>query len=523
MSKNSKQFLIAGSCVQSARLFLFAFACVACAACFASFAFSQTIPLEDKAKYEKVLEQKVDDVLLRILGPNRAKVLVEAEMDFTRIEKLQVQKGSAAGSGEKDFFRWQKLAGSEGNQQLMPGFPAVSAFEEAGDQSYERQTTFPASFIKKLSVTVLLDRSVPSAEAENVRSVVSDLLLIDAKRGDEVTVLRAPFAPAWKTIWYTPEAVGLIFKYGVLTFMGIIAMIVVAIGFLKLAGAMNTMAKAQQSHMISMDFGKGAAPAGLVEGPSALPGLSHEGGEKAAQGMREDSSETEGEEVVFNVKANQVPFLVHILAKEEPANIALVTAHLAPEIRKEFLRALPAETASDVIANMAKVRFVEPDVISTLKDELERRLQGAVGGVTKVLEILENVNLRAKKEMLQRLEEKHPDIVREVRSRVLLVEDLGRLPDKDISLLVSSIKLEDLSSAVWEMPEALKEKIRGQMAEKSWQMVEQSMKYGAPSAAKTEKAQEDLVETAGRLIKEGRITDPLLNLPPLITEESRAA
>lgn len=471
---------------------------------------AQALPLEDKAKYEKALEQKVDEILLRILGPNQAKVVIDAAMDFTRTEKLEVN--SAAASDKGAMFKWQNIAAeAAGGPQLMPGFPVASSMNPlAGDsQSYRRELAYPLSFVKKLNVTLILSKTVSPAEAENIRSVVSDLLGISAVRGDDLVLVRAPFAPVWKTIWYTPETVSLVLKYGVLTFMGIMGMIVVAVGFLKLAGAMNTMAKAQQSHQITMDMGKGGAEAG-ADG-LALPGA---GERPALAGPSRPGGGNEGPEaggeMVLSVRPDQVVFLVHMMVKEDPANVALIATHLPADIRSEFLRSLPPDFAAEVIASMAQVRFLEPDMIITIKDELERRLSGAVGGVRKVLEAFETVSLKAKKEMMSRLEERHPDIAGEVRAQMLLPEDLARLQEKDLSVLVSTVKVEDWAAAVWEMPAELKEKVRSQMALKTWEMVEQTMKYGSPSAEKTAAALELIVETAARLIKDGRIANPLL-------------
>jgi hypothetical protein len=64
---------------------------------------AQSLPFEDKARYEKALEQKVDEVLVRLLGPNQAKVVVEATMDFTRTEKLEVN--SVEQPGKADPFK----------------------------------------------------------------------------------------------------------------------------------------------------------------------------------------------------------------------------------------------------------------------------------------------------------------------------------------------------------------------------------------------------------------------------------
>lgn len=472
-------------------------------------------PLDDKARYERSLETKVEEVLLKMIGPSQAKVVVEASMDFTRTEKVDMTSQSAAGAAKEGMFKWD--GGSAENQMiseyLLPGFPNMSAGSgKPENTTYQKQMLFPTSFLKKLVVTVILNKDLSDADAQSVRSVVSEVLALDQKRGDDLIIIRAPFAPFWRTIWYTPEAMGMIFKYGVLAIMGIIAMIVVAIGFLKLAGAMNTMAKAQQSHQITMDVGKELAGMGGPGGGSGgdlklglngeiLTGEKKEGEASPISG--------EHERVVFNVRLDQVFFLVHLMSHEDPANIALVATHLTSEVRSEFLRMLPPEVSSDVLSHMAKVRFVEPDIVNTIKDELERRLGGTVGGVQQVIEVIDKVSLRAKRNMLEKLTQKDPETARLVRQKVLLPEDIGRLSERDMSILVSDFKIETLASALWELPQALKDGIHKQMAVKTWQMVEQTMKYGAPSRESSEKAVEELVELALKLIKEGRISNPL--------------
>ena len=489
-----------------------------------SVVYAQNMPLDDKARYERSLEKKVDEVLMRLLGPNQAQVVVQATMDFTRTEKVdmtsRVPAGSGAGAatGKDGVFKWD---GSSTENQifaeyLLPGFPGMSGGNgKPENTSYQKQMLYPASFITKLIVTVILNKNLSDSEGQAVRSVVLEILSMDQKRGDELIIVKTPFAPFWRTIWYTPEAMSLVFKYGIMTILGIVAMVVVAIGFLKLAGAMNTMAKAQQGHQITMDMGKGFGNMPALPGSGGSGGLGGSlnltvGGEtKVKDGGEDGGGGVNLEKVVFNVMPDQAVFLVEMMGSEDPANVALVAAHLPSDTRSEFLRILPPAAASEVISHMARVRFVEPDVINTIKDELERRLSGAVGGVQQVIEILDKVSLRAKKEMLNHLAEKDPDTARLVRSRVFLPEDLGRLSEKDMSVLISNFKIESLACAIWEFPQELKDAIRKQMADKTWQMVEQTMKYGAPSRESSEKAVEELVESALKLMKEGRVSNPL--------------
>lgn len=453
---------------------------------------AQTLPFEDKAKYEKILEQKADEVLVKILGPNQAKVIVETTMDFSRSEKLEVSSKVAPDTDNafKDY--------------LVPGFPA---FGNTGteNKSYTREMLSPSAFVKKMSVSVILNRAVPDQDAANIRTVVFEILMLDVKRGDQLSVIRASFAPIWRTIWYTPEAISMVLKYVMLALMGIIAMIVVAVGFLKLAGAMSTMAKAQQSHQITMEMGKNGAPGGLDAG---LPAVAGPGGRARGAG---DEAPPGGEEggTVFNIRLEQVPFLINMMVGEDPANVALVVGQLPQEVKNEFLKKLPPAFASDVVISMAKIRFIEPEIIATLKDELERRLSGTVGGLDGALDVIENANLRAKRIMLAELQRKQPELAAEVRRRILMPDDLVLLAEKDLSLMVSAVKVEEWASALFELPEDFRQKIKSQMAAKTWQMVEQSMSYGTPSAEKMEEAVELIMGKAAAMIKEGRIANPL--------------
>ena len=638
----------------------------------------QNMPLDDKARYERSLEVKVEEVLLKLLGPNQAKVVVQATMDFTRTEKVNMTAQAAKPAVKREAppaeprlapalplpeppaeeeanfpplpppAKEQKapqaqkapafqLPGfpaeeDEGSQEApapaeaqkspalqlpgfpaeedegsampppsqnsaamqlpgfpaeededspmsqaaltsekppksmasqLPGFPAVeeeqaqvspkyplpgfSAVKEeappaapiapvAGlpamadepaqpeSSTYQKEMLYPVSFIKKLVVTVVLNKDLPEKEAQAVRSVVSEILSMDLKRGDELVIIRTPFAPVWRTILNTPEAINLVFKYIILTVMGVIALIVVAVGFLKLAGAMNTMAKVQQSHQITMDLGKSmgmpAGPEGIgFAGPADVPDTPP--GEKEET---DEHPEAEDGRMVFNVRLDQLFFLVELMNNEDPANVALVATHLPPEVRNRFLGMLPVETASGIISHMAKVRFVDPDIISTIKDELERRLSGASGGLQEVIEVLQQVGLRAKRDLLKKLMQNDPETARAVRRKIFLPEDLWLLSDRDMSLVIGNFKVETLSAAIWDFPQTMKDKIQTQMAEKTWKMVEQTLKYRTPTRESSEKATEELIESVLKLIKEGQITNPLESETPLLVgPEAKAA
>ena len=474
---------------------------------------AQQFPLDEQSRYENELENKLNEAILKILGPNKAKVMIQAEMDFTKTEKVSVE--AAAGPTESSNFKWAGISPDSARKsgpQLLPGFPVPSqgvpgapAGQEA--RSYATQLSYPPSFVKRLTVTLIINKNLSEAEAGSIRFFVSDILNLNTKRGDEIITVRAPFASFWATIWSTPEAVNIVFKYGLLSLAVIVAMLAIMIAIIKFSGSMSSMARAQQ---VSVDFGRQMEGQSVIGGGAASPeNLELEKEEDAASLEASRPVEDGTEEVVFKVRPDQVPVLVHMMARENPANIALIAAHLPLDIRSAFLKALSPEISSEVIANMAEFRFVKPDMIIALKEELERRFLGAVGGMDKVLEALDSISLKAKRDMLLRLEEKHPEIARKVRAKVILFEDLSRLEPRDISVLISAVKVEDWAAALSRMDEDFKGKLKSQMAQKTWEMVEQSLKYSVPSEEKSEKTIEDIVNAALKLMKEGRITSPL--------------
>ncbi|MFA5140151.1 MAG: ATP-binding protein [Elusimicrobiota bacterium] len=468
----------------------------------------QSMPLAEKAQYEQALEQKVGGVLLQLVGPSRYKVVVDATLDFTRVERFNVSAG--AGGDDKGAFLWQNIgAPTAGGSDLLPGFPSPESMLPGygSTKSYEKQSSFPTSFVKQLRVTIILDRVVRTPEVDTkIRQIVPAILDMDQSR-DTVDVIEADFAPAWKTIWYQPEATGLLFKYGLISLMTLITLIVVAACFLKLAEAMDSMAQAQ-AHQLQMDFGQGAGKEEETE-------EGKEGGEAApAEGQPK---------IVFNVAEDQVENLWEILRRQDAENIALVAAHLKPGVKKAFLAHMPTGMQGEVLMFLGRVRFVEPDVVATVKEELERRLESAVGGRRDLMDLIKDADLKAKRELIRLMEERDADMARVVRGMIVLFEDLVGLEPREWSVVLSVVPLELWASALYDAEDAIRSAVQSQMLPKTWAILTQMMDAAKPSEAASGTARERVVEAVDRLVKDGRISKPEPRRLEAITVESEAA
>ncbi|MBI4056491.1 MAG: hypothetical protein HY399_02980 [Elusimicrobia bacterium] len=459
-------------------------------------------PLQEKAQYEKVLEDKVEEVLTSLLGPHQAKVMIDATIDFSRIEKINAQgKNSGGTSAGPDLSN-------------LPGFSFAEApriDNQNLNQKYEKMLSYPTQFLKRMVVTVVINRSVSAEEVQRVRSVVSDLLKINPDQGDVLTVLQAPFPPVWKTIFQDPDLTKILFKYSLLSMMTFLALVVVAVCFLRIAGALSTMAKAQV-HQVSMEMPNIESPRLGAPGYRELTGpgtLELPGSAREISGGEQESGERTEDAVVFGVRKDQVELLAQMLKKEEAGNVALVAAHLKPEVQHVFLDSLSSELRTQVLLKLGEVRFVEPDMILSLKDEIERRLQGAVGGIRMILEVMERAGPLEKQKILRELENRDPQMAQSVRAKILLPEDLIRLDEKEFSIFVSSVSSEDWAVALWELPQEFGDRVKSQLTEGAWKIIEQRMAIGRPPEVRIEKAQQKMMEVASSLMEAGKIHPPV--------------
>jgi len=462
------------------------------------FSFSQEIPFEEKAKYEKFLAQKVEDVIVKVLGPNQAKIVVETEMDFTKTEKVIYDK-----TEKKSLIMADKAGDVSGLEYLMPGF--LSPSEKDDNKSYSKQLIFPSTFIKRIKVTALVNKKLEETLIVSIKNIILEVLNLNEKRGDEIVIVSSEFAPLWKNIWYNQESMSFIIKYIILSILGIISLIIVAIGFLKLAGAMNTMAKVQQSHQITMELGGTSTGLGPNLPTTAISSLEFK---TPTQSKSEKEVNDEENKIYFNIKPYQIDALVSLMIKESPSNVSIVVNHLSENIRQEFLKRLPEDFRLEVIAGLSKIRFLEEDTILTLKDELETRLAGAVGGLQDVLLSMKNLSYLEKSSMIKAMKEKYPELAKELMDNLLLPEHIYLLDENELSILVSSASVDDWAIFYSKIDDNFKNILRSQFSPTAWKIIEEKNKYEKPSEELIESAISNLMSVFEKLIKEGRIKRP---------------
>jgi flagellar motor switch protein FliG len=206
--------------------------------------------------------------------------------------------------------------------------------------------------------------------------------------------------------------------------------------------------------------------------------------------------------------------IANFIKKEHPQTMAVVLAYLDPKKAIEVLQYLPKDIYGEVLERMAKLDRLAPgvvDEIGIVLDE-EYRTIGAtkrVGGVNALAEIVMNAPPGLEKELLDRIEKQNPELAEEIKQRMFTFDDIVKIHDRYISLILREVDREVLLKALKGASETVKRKILGAMSERARKVMVEELETMPPvRRIDVEKAQQEILKVIRRLEQQGEIVVP---------------
>jgi flagellar motor switch protein FliG len=177
------------------------------------------------------------------------------------------------------------------------------------------------------------------------------------------------------------------------------------------------------------------------------------------------------------------------------------------------LKALSGPKQLEVITRIAKMEQTNPEVIKEVEDGLEHRLAGMLsqtfskaGGVETAAQMLTLADRTTEKAILEAMEGDDPELVEQIRRLMFVFEDILLLNDKGIQAVLKEIDNSDLSLALKNANDEVKQKIFKNMSERAAQMVKEDMEYMGPTRlTDVEAAQQRIVDVIRRLEESGEV------------------
>lgn len=201
------------------------------------------------------------------------------------------------------------------------------------------------------------------------------------------------------------------------------------------------------------------------------------------------------------------------LVNEHPQTVAVILAHLESEKKGEVLRRLPESLQAEVVLRMANLENVDPELISEIDKVLKNQLsashtveQASLGGVQPVAEMLNVMDKNSEQSIMARLEEKDPLLAEEIRKLMFVFEDIAKIDDRGIQILLKEVPNDKLLLSLKTANEDIRSKIFKNISARAAEMLREDLNNMGPARlSDVESAQQEIVNAARRLEAEGKI------------------
>jgi flagellar motor switch protein FliG len=208
------------------------------------------------------------------------------------------------------------------------------------------------------------------------------------------------------------------------------------------------------------------------------------------------------------------PEQIHAFIRNEaPQTVALVVANLHTDLAAQVLALLEPEEQAQVAMRIGTMRETSPEVIEAVEGVLRQRLSNvisqdysAAGGVHSLAEILNHTDRGTERNVLDSLAQVDPELAEEVRMLLFTFEDIVKLDDRAIQLILKEVDSKDLAVALRGVGKDVQERIFSNMSERGGQMLAEEMEYmPAQKRVVVEEAQSRVVAIVRRLEEAGGI------------------
>jgi flagellar motor switch protein FliG len=237
------------------------------------------------------------------------------------------------------------------------------------------------------------------------------------------------------------------------------------------------------------------------------------GPERAGEVLQVVRDAAEGRPFDF-VRRTPAEQITAFLVDESPQTIALVLANLNAGQGAKVLAELPVDVQPDIALRIALMGETSPsivrDVAQGLRDKLSNVLEheySSAGGVETLAELLNQAGRSTERNVLQTIGASHEDLAEEVRARLFTFEDLHRLADRELQLVLREVDQKDLALALRGVPDWLMEKITANMSSRAAELMREDIEAQPPQRKHVvEEAQGRIVAIVRRLEDNGTIT-----------------
>ena len=208
------------------------------------------------------------------------------------------------------------------------------------------------------------------------------------------------------------------------------------------------------------------------------------------------------------------PEQIHVfLRSESPQTIALVIANLHTTLAAQVLSMLEPEDQAEVARRIAVMNETRPEVVEHVESVMRHKLSSviaqeyaAAGGVKSLADILNNADRTTERNVLDELAKENGDLAEEIRLLLFTFEDIVKLDDRSIQMVLKEVDQKDLAIALRGVPDEVASKIFKNMSERGAELLREEIQFQPPQRKRVvEESQGRIVGVVRRLEEAGAI------------------
>lgn len=216
----------------------------------------------------------------------------------------------------------------------------------------------------------------------------------------------------------------------------------------------------------------------------------------------------------FNIARKADPQqLTNLLLGEQPQTVALILCYMQPDKAAQILVNFPAEKQADIAERIGTITNTSPAIIERIEQVIESKFSTYiendtenVGGVSTLVEILNQVGRTTEKTIVSELEQKQPDLAEEVKASLFTFEDIVSLQKSDVQKVLREVDNDALVLALKGVSDELRDFIYENLSSRAVETLKEDMQYLGPARlSAVEEAQQKVVTVIRRLDEHGEI------------------
>jgi len=205
--------------------------------------------------------------------------------------------------------------------------------------------------------------------------------------------------------------------------------------------------------------------------------------------------------------------VAEMIKNEHPQIIATILVHLDYDQASEILAMFTERLRNDVMLRIATLDGVQPHALRELNDVLTKLLSGSdnikkskVGGVKAAAEILNLMGGAVESAIIGNIKEFDEELAQRIQDEMFVFEDIGKIDDRGIQLLLREIQSESLIVALKGATPEMREKIFKNMSQRAAEMLRDDLEAKGPvRLSEVEGEQKEILKIVRRLADEGQI------------------